>query len=203
MSGSVMRFSGFVFFGLSGLAFGGVLAGTAAAQESQSQSFTIRAHAHSVCKLSVLENAGASNMTLNPDSGAGGIVTIPALSDANTDQVQPASIALTVNIICNRAHSLKVTTGHGGLSPAVAGSEAHTGFANRVDYATHANWGGAAALLQTSGVSGQASPEIHSPGAYTGNLSLQILVDRSGAGNLPLEAGSYTDSLKLTLSAHY
>jgi hypothetical protein len=185
------------------LVSGGGLVSQAAAQESQSQSFTIRAHAHSVCNLSVLQNAGASNMALNPGSGAGGTVTIPVLSDTNTDQVQQASIALTVNMLCNRAHSIKVRTGQGGLSPAAVGSAAHMGFANRVDYATQANWGGAAALLQTSGATGQATPEIFSPGAFSGNLSLQILVDKSGAGNLPLEAGTYTDTLTLILSPHF
>jgi hypothetical protein len=184
-------------------AFSGIPAAPAAAQDSQAQSYTIRANAHSVCNLSVPQNTGASNMTLGSGSAAGAVIAIPSLNDDITAQVQPASISLTMNIVCNRHHGLRVKTGNGGLTPTVSGGAARSGFANRVDYATDANWGATKASQHTSGVSGQTTSEIFSPGAFSGNLSLNILIDESGAGHLPLTAGIYTDTLVLTLSPHF
>ena len=65
------------------------------------------------------------------------------------------------------------------------------------------NWGAASATLQTSGVLSAATPEVHSPGAFSGNFALQVLIDESGAGHLPLTAGTYTDTLTVTLSPHF
>jgi hypothetical protein len=57
--------------------------------------------------------------------------------------------------------------------------------------------------LQTSGVSNQATPHLHSPGAYSGNVTLQVLIHESGAGHLPLAAGTFTDTLTVTVSPHF
>ncbi len=184
--------------------FGGLLGRPAFAQESQAQSFTIRAYAQSVCTLSAPQNTQATNMTLGAAAANQAVINIPSLNDSRTAQLQPASILLMISMVCNRAHSLHITTGNGGLrSQTGSTAQARLGFADRVDYATHANWGAASATLQTSGVLGAATPEVHSPGAFSGNLALQVLIDESGAGYLPLSAGTYTDTLTVTLSPHF
>ena len=143
-------------------------------------------------------------MTLGAASATNPVVTIPSLQDLTTAQLRPASITLMLNMVCNRAHSLRVTTGNGGLSfQAGSGVPGTPGFANRVDYATMVNWGTASAQLQTSGVLRAATPEVQSPGAFSGNLVLQVLIDESGAGHLPLTAGTYTDTLTVTLSPNF
>ena len=184
--------------------FAGLQARPASAQDSQAQSFTIRAHAHSVCALSAPQSAQAANMALGAGSVNQPVITIPSLHDGKTAQLQPASISLMLNMVCNRAHSLRITTGNGGLR-SQTGSDVlvRPGFANRVDYATHVNWGAASAKLQTSGILGEGTAEVHSPGAFSGNFVLQVLIDESGAGHLPLTAGTYTDTLTVTLSPHF
>ncbi len=182
-------------------AFGGLLVRPAFAQDSQAQSFTIRAYAQSVCTLSAPQNTQATNMALGAGSATQPVVNVTSLSDGTTAQLQSASILLTMNIVCNRAHSLHITTGNGGLRSQTAPNAA--AFANRVDYATQVNWGTASATLQTSGVSSAATPEVVSPGAFSGNFALQVSIDESGAGHLPLTAGAYTDTLTITLSPHF
>ena len=129
------------------------------------------------------------------------VVSVPSLVNERTAQLQPGSISLTTNMVCNRSHSLRIVSGNGGLRPQSGGdTPAAAGFANRIDYSVRANWGAATAQLQTSGVAGAATPEVQSPGAYAGDLVLQVSIDESGAGHLPLSAGNYTDALTITLS---
>jgi hypothetical protein len=201
MFGTVMRYA---FFLIGMCALGGLLARPAIAHDSQAQSFTIRAHAQSVCTLSALQNTDAANMTLDSASAGQAVVAIPSLQHPTTAQVQPASISLMLNMVCNRAHSLRIMTGKGGLRPQTAsdGSARH-GFASRVDYGTHATWGAASANLQTSGVLGEETPEVHSPGAFSGNFMLRLLIDEASAGHLPLQAGTYTDNIIIRLSPHF
>ena len=61
--------------------FGGLLARPALAQDSQAQSFTIRAYAQSVCILSAPQNTQATNMALGAGSANQPVVNIPSLSD--------------------------------------------------------------------------------------------------------------------------
>ena len=183
-------------------AFGGRLVQPAFGQDSQAQSFTIKAYAQSVCTLSPPQTTQATNMALGAGSGIQPIISIPSLHDGKTAQLQAASISLTLSMVCNRAHSLHIKTGNGGLSSQTS-SGAGAGFANRVDYATHVNWGTVSGELQTSGVSNQASPDLHSSGAYSGNITLQVLINELGAGHLPLAAGTFTDTLTVTVSPHF
>ena len=140
-------------------------------------------------------------MTVSGGSSIQVVISVPSLVNERTAQLQPGSISLTANVVCNRPHSLRIVSGNGGLRPQ-SGSDipAAAGFANRIDYTVRASWGAATAQLQTSGVAGAATPEVQSPGAYAGDLVLQISVDESGAGHLPLSAGNYTDALTVTLS---
>lgn len=185
-------------------ALGGLLVRPAFARDSHARSFTIRACAQSFCTLSVPQNIQAANMALSGGSASRLVVNIPSLHNGKTAQLRPASILLTMNMVCNRSHSLHIATGNGGLrSQTGPNAQPRLGFADRVDYATHANWGTASATLQTSGVSGEATPEVHSPGAFSGNFALQVSIDESGAGHLPLTAGTYTDTLTVTLSPHF
>ena len=183
-------------------AFGGRLVQPAFGEDSQAQSFTINAYAQSVCSLSLPKTTQASNMALGAGSGIQPVINIPSLHDGKSAQLQPASISLTLSMVCNRAHSLHIKTGSGGLRSQTS-SGAGAGFANRVDYATHVNWGMVSGELQTSGVSNQATPHLHSPGAYSGNITLQVLIHESGAGHLPLAAGTFTDTLTVTVSPHF
>lgn len=182
--------------------FMGLSAQPGFAQNSQAQSFTIRAHAHSVCSLSSAQSTQAVNMAMGAGSANQTVINVPSLQGTQTAQLQPASISLMITMVCNRAHSLRITAGNGGLQ-FQTGPVSQPGFASHVNYAANAYWGAASAHLQTSGVLGEATPEIYVPGAFSGSFVLQLLIDESGAGHLPLLAGTYTDTLTVTLSPHF
>ena len=127
----------------------------AAAQDSQGQSFTIKGYSQSVCTLSAPQNSQGSNMTLGGGSAVQVLVSVPSLIDPKTGQLQPGSISMIMAMVCNRAHSIRIASGGGGLRPQTApDAPAVPGFANRVDYAAQANWGAVSAQLQTSGAGG-------------------------------------------------
>ncbi len=171
------------------------------AADSQSQALSVRGYAQSVCTLAAPQISQSTNITISGGTAIQIVLNVPALVDEKTAQLRPGSVSLTANLICNRSHSLRIVSGNGGLRPQTGGdTPAGTGFANRIDYTVNASWGGATAQLQTSGVGGAATPEVQSPGAYAGNLVLQVSINESGAGHLPLVAGNYTDALTITLS---
>lgn len=173
----------------------------AVAADGQSQSLTVKGYAQSVCTLTPVQTSQATNMMVGGGSSIQIVVSVPSPINERTAQLQPGSISLTANMVCNRSHSLRIVSGNGGLRPQNGGdTPAAAGFANRIDYSVRASWGAATAQLQTSGVAGAATPEVQSPGAYAGDLLLQVSIDESGAGHLPLSAGNYTDALTITLS---
>ncbi len=182
-------------------AFEMLLAHAAAAQDSQAQSFTLRGRAEAACGFSAPQSTQASNMALAASSSSQNLISITSLLNPNTAQLQPGSISLTMKGLCNHSHSLTVTSANGGLTRQI-GSAAPlvNGFARRIDYTAKVSWAAASASLLTSGISGQKTPAAVTLGAFSGDLSLQIDIDASGAGNLPLPAGTYTDTLTVTLA---
>jgi hypothetical protein len=180
------------------------IAQPAVAADSETQGFTVKAYSQAVCTLALPEINQATNMTMDGGSAMRIVVSAPTLVNEKTAQLQPGSISLTTYMVCNRPHSLQIVSGKGGLRPQSGGdTPAMAGFANRIDYSVRASWGAAAAQLQTSGVAGAATPDVQSPGAYAGNLVLQVSIDESGAGHLPLSGGNYTDGLTITLSPRF
>jgi hypothetical protein len=178
----------------------GIPPGPAAAQDSQAQAFTVDGYSQSVCTLTAPQNAQATNMNVGSSSAVQVVISVPSLVDEKTSNLQPGSISLNMNMVCNRAHSIRIASGNGGLRPQVdSNGTARAGFANRVNYAAQANWGAVSAKLETASGE-QVTPEAQSLGAFVGNLALQVSIDQSGAGNLPLMAGTYTDTLTVTLS---
>jgi hypothetical protein len=171
-----------------------------AAQDSQARSFTLQGQAQASCGFSAPQSTQASNMTL-ASSANQNVINITSLVAPNTAQLQPGSISLTMKGLCNQSHSLSIATANGGLTiQSGSTSPASAGFANRVDYIAQVSWAATSASLSTSGVSGQTTPAAVTAGAYSGNLFLQIIINASGAGSLPLPAGTYTDILTVTLS---
>lgn len=140
-------------------------------------------------------------MTLASTAAGQNLISISALANPNTAQLQAGSILLSMKGLCNQAHALTITSSNGGLkSQSPSNAPLGTGFASRVDYVAQATWASNSVTLQTAGIIGQSAPPAQVTGAFSGNLILQIAIDPSGAGYLPLIAGGYTDTLTLTLA---
>ncbi len=93
---------------------------------------------------------------------------INQLVDPATAQLQPASISLSLNGICNNAHSFVIQSTGGGLQTSAG---ATPGFSNRVDYSASVLWGGASSSLQTSGAAGQSSSHGRGAGGVRRNAA--------------------------------
>ena len=155
----------------------------------------VKGAAPAVCYFTPPQSGAASNMTLGTASASQATLMINQLVDPATAQLQPASISLSLNGICNNAHTFAIQSNAGGLQTA---SSATAGFSNHVDYSASVLWGGTSSSVQTSGAAGQASTMAMVPGAFAGTLQLQITVAAGGANGLPLLAGTYSDTIAIT-----
>jgi hypothetical protein len=120
-------------------------------------------------------------------------VTVTQLVDPATSVPQAASVTMRFPVVCNTAHTLTIRTSQGGLVLQTAAPPPGPGFRNRLGYGVSANWVG----QQVSGTSDSGVPvTIVSANAASGELSVGIQIPAGGA---PLEAGTYSDSLVVSL----
>lgn len=155
----------------------------------------VKGSAPAICYFTPAQAGQATNITLGSVSASQFTLMINQLIDPATAQLQPASISLSLNGVCNNAHTFTIQSNGGGLQ--TSGS-AMPGFANHVDYSASILWGGASGTLQTSGLAWQSSSTGVVPGAFAGPLQLQIMVGAGGANGLPLLAGTYSDTIIIT-----
>ncbi len=177
------------------------LCGAARTQDSQLQKFSIQGVAASACGLSAPRTSAAQNMAVAPIGTGQNLVTIGSLIDPATALLQPGSISLSIQGLCNQAHVVTVSSANGGLQwQGASGGGANVGFATRIDYGAQVTWAGGSASFRTQGIARQPVMLAPVPGAYSGALGLQIAIDVSGAGGIPVAAGTYTDNITITLA---
>lgn len=175
-----------------------------AALDSQSHSVAIRGEAQPVCSFSSPQALQAANMAIAPSALSQNTIGIGTLIDPATAKLAGASIWLSLKGLCNRAHSISISTGNGGLKPANASPGAPApGFSSRVDYTAQVVWASSTSALRTAGTSGQATPAALTNGAYSGDLGLQIVIDPAVPGDLPMLAGTYTDKITVTFRPQF
>jgi hypothetical protein len=119
-------------------------------------------------------------------------VTVTQLVDPNTAIPQAAVVNMAFPVVCNTAHSLTITARSGGLVLQASAPPPGPGFRNHLDYQVSADWAG----QQTSQLSSGAPVQITSNNAASGQLFVTISIP---AGGVPLEAGTYSDSLIVNL----
>ena len=144
---------------------------SAAAQDSQTQTFTLKGRAPAVCSISPAQSTQAANMTLASGFASQHIIGITSLANSKTAQLQQASISLVMTGLCNHAHSLMIASANGGLILQTGSNTAvRTGFANRVDYTAQVSWASKLMSLRTAGLSGGAAPAAVALGAFKRKL---------------------------------
>ena len=186
---------GAVVFGLCFVTVSFAVAFLATSAMADGPAVAVKGAAPAICYFTAPQSGAASNMTLGSASASQATLTINQLVDPATAQLQSASIALSLNGICNNAHTFAIQSTGGGLQTS---SGATPGFSNHVDYSASVLWGGLSSSVQTSGAAGQSSPMTVVPGAFAGTLQLQITVAAGGANGLPLLAGTYADTIAIT-----
>ncbi len=137
----------------------------------------VKGAAPSICYLAAAQSGPASNMMLGLASLSQATLMINQLVDPVTTQLQPVSISLSLNSICNAVRTFAMQSTE--LRPAVK---------QRRD----------AQLLQPRGLQCKRSMR-----RIEQRLALirQIMVAAGGANGLPLLAGTYADTITITFKS--
>jgi hypothetical protein len=133
----------------------------------------------------------------NTSTGTVDTATIPisAGGSVNTSPVTPVHSPYA-NIACNAPSNLQLTSLNGGVTNGTSA----TGFQNFINYTASAVWHGVTATVATASSSGTGpvSGTAQSVStAFSGSMSVTIT---PAANTLPLVQGSYSDTLRITLT---
>jgi hypothetical protein len=160
-----------------------------------SQSVVMDGDVPTRCRMSTPQAVGAAtNATFTPNTN-GGRLDLTQMVDAAEAKTIATHGVLEFPIICTGAHSLTVTSTHGGLVNASATGQAG-GFATRADYTLSATWAGTTQQVQTGGSS--TALDLSQQGPAAGALSLDFNLP---GGSGPLQAGAYSDEIVVQLNA--
>ncbi len=142
----------------------------------------ISAIVNSFCTIAGSETPGSDSATINTLAGG---------------NVDVSVITKNYPVVCNKAASATLTSQNGGLS----GPAAASGFENIINYTASAAGFVAIATGSTATVPGVGSPEALGTANTGGAAAAGITVTITPLANSnPLVAGSYSDTLRLTIS---
>ncbi len=125
-----------------------------------------------------------------PISTAGAVVTTPITAIGSP----------FTNVACNAPSNLRLTSLRGGVAPAVIGVPP-TGFTNIINYQAAATWNSTTANVDTAtpATAGTAEPGAIVPVATANSGDLTVVITPL-PNTLPLVTGTYTDTLRVTLT---
>ena len=188
---------------MNSLAFAFFLAGSflvlsqAHGADDQASNLSIGATAPAKCIFtSAPRQLNSSNMTVTSAATGASSIVVDELVDANTSQLQVASIELELLGVCNKAHYLSLKSIRGGLSPQDVTPALGGSFLQHINYKAEISWAGRTATLVTDETPGQTSSAGFIEGPNSGPLNLTLTID--GTVNdmtLPTAEGVYSDAL--------
>lgn len=151
----------------------------------QSYAFSVSGSVAQVCTIGGVATPSSDTATI-PISAVGAVNTTPIVRSY-------------ANAACNTPSNLQLTSQSGAV---VRAGAPPSGFTNLINYSASAGFSGATATLDTSTVSGATGAESGTAASTTGttpsgSLSLTIIPKPS---SLPLISGSYSDTLRITLT---
>lgn len=165
------------------------LPASAQAQEltRSSQRLELAAEAPVACVISQPTVGNQSNASFATTGASSGQVNITQLVDAQSAQPRASSIELSLPVVCNASHQVRVTSANGGLRRAGA-TAAGGGFQQFLAYSVGIDWSGQTVDFNTSNTN--ATLDASRPAKGT-----MIIRIATPAGGAPLVAGQYSDSI--------
>ena len=169
------------------------LAMPAAAQAQEldraTQRLELAANAPVACIVSQPSVGGQANATFISTSASSGQVNITEFVDPVNATSLASSIELSLPMVCNASHSVRVSSANGGLLRGGAVSRTSSeGFSEFLPYNVGVDWSGRSVDLLTT--NNTADLAVSDPGK--GDITIRIATP---AGSGPLIAGQYTDSI--------
>lgn len=184
-----MRF----YFAVAAIFASTALWATQASAQSAFQDITITATVPNAC-------------TINNVSGDSGVastaaITINTNGSVNTAAVTPTAIA-GLSVACNANATIQLSSLTGGVSLGGATlAQSAAGFQQVIDYQASATWNGVTASINTATTTGALAVETgtaaNTTGANAGTLTVSVTPT---ANALPLAAGNYSDTLRVTFT---
>lgn len=163
----------------------------ASAQEldRDSQRLELSATAPVACVISSPRVTSQSNASFTSTGTSSGQVNITELVDANNARSRASAIELSLPVVCNASHRVRVSSSNGGLLRAGATGRGRGGaFQEFLGYNVGIDWAGQTATLDSN--TNNANINARQPGK--GDMVIRIATP---AGSGPLIAGQYSDSI--------
>ncbi len=141
------------------------------------------------CVISQPTVSNQSNASYSATGTSSGQVSITELVDGQNATSRPSSIELSLPVVCNASHRVRISSANGGLMRAGGSPSARPGgFQEFLSYRVGIDWAGKSTELLTS----RLSTDIDSNQPGKGEMVIRIATP---AGGGPLVAGQYSDSI--------
>ncbi len=158
--------------------------------DSASRRVDLAGTAPAACVISQATASRAVNASYSPTGTNSGQIAIAQLVDSQNARSLESSIQLALPVTCNSSHHVIVRSSNGALVRTGATSTAlnPNGFSEAMNYQLGIDWHGSALTMASS----QGTTSIDTTEPAKGDLTLNF---STSAGNGPLVAGQYTDSI--------
>ena len=192
----------FAGLGLSAAA-GPVLAQpTAQTQSAVTREYDVEGNAPGFCAVGA-PTLSQTSPTSNVRNVAGGVVTIDTLADPTTLTTRSAQFGVQVEAVCNQAHRLTITSENNGLWRDPVAGVVPAAFAGAIPYRATMAWAGDETQLTADAESRREQSQIALVAQPNiGNVVIDIAIEQGAtnkATNTPLLAGTYRDTLRVTI----
>ena len=149
------------------------------------------------CLMRAPLDASGVNANFRGLSGAGGEIRIVEMVNPQTATPRSTSLSLSFPVICNSAHLLRIQSSNGGLRRLGSNerNQSRGAFADFLPYSLDARWAGHS-RTQLSNVPGGLLINSADGGAGTVDFGFTV-----PAGNTPLVAGAYSDTITVEFRA--
>ena len=149
------------------------------------------------CLMRAPLDASGVNANFRGLSGAGGEIRIVEMVNPQTATPRSTSLSLSFPVICNSAHLLRIQSSNGGLRRMGSNerNQSRGAFADFLPYSLDALWANQS-RTQLSNVPGGLLINSTNGGAGTVDFGFTV-----PAGNTPLVAGAYADTITVEFRA--
>lgn len=166
--------------------------------QSATQNVTITAAVPAFCKFeSVSALTGDINIASSTLGTSSSTVTIAAGANAS-GVMQDWAFTFNAQATCNKASTLQIGSLGGGLKDGTPENLVSGVFLNRMDYQATGKWASSANASFTTSGAPINSPLRSVGAAATGNVTVDVSAVVNATS--PLLAGSYSDTLRITIS---
>jgi hypothetical protein len=149
------------------------------------------------CKLGTVQSTAGTNSSITGSFNTGDANVAVNLQDSN-DQAQAWSQSINIdNTICNRGFKVNLSSDGGSLHSNAQAPSGTTDFLQHVAYNVAVSFGGASSVSQPANHLGTSGQSIITGQPSVGTLQLQL--NGSAVSGQYLLAGTYSDTLRLTL----